>query len=90
MNTIDMHCNLFPSRCESFALIEGTPCRTVSYRTVSYRTVLPCSHLFGVITLKLHGLIGHWLVTLTPHSEYLHCLQAKPANLSSICSHVVP
>ncbi len=58
---------------------------------ISYRTLLFCSRLFGVTAMKCcTDCQGHRIVSLTPHSEYLHCLQATRANLSSICSHVVP
>jgi len=58
---------------------------------ISYRTLLSYSHLIGVTALKCcTDRQGHWLVSLTLHSEYLRCLQATPANLSGICSHVVP
>lgn len=81
VNTIDTHCNLF-------ALIEGTACPTPSAYTVLY---FPGSYLLGVTAMKHYtDWLRHRRVSLTLQSEHLRCLQAKPANLSSICSRVVP
>lgn len=53
MNTIDTHCNLFASLCES-RIDRGY---SMPYY-ILYHTLLSYSHLFGVTPEILHGLTG--------------------------------
>jgi len=77
-----MHCNLIAS-------LKTRIDRVVEHVSLYLHTVL----YFPVVFPLAQGckdLSRHRKISLTLHIERLHCFRAKKANLSGICSHVVP